>query len=95
MSSRTRLLAGAAVAAVATSAYLLSGSSPRNPTDLIKTPGVKNIEKRYSSGGAGADHTPGAASPRGDHTNGNGRNEGSNGWGDEGFRRQQGEMMGG
>ena len=31
----------------------------------MRTTGVQNIEKRYSSGGASPSHTPGAATPRG------------------------------
>ncbi|KAF4553920.1 Hypothetical protein D9617_5g067950 [Elsinoe fawcettii] len=31
----------------------------------LNTPGVKNIEDRWSSGGGGNKHTPGVATPRG------------------------------
>ena len=33
--------------------------------NFLRTPGVNNIEKRFSSGGATPDHTPAAATPRG------------------------------
>ena len=33
----------------------------------FRTPGVQNIEKRYSSGGGSKNHLPGAATKRGDH----------------------------
>lgn len=32
---------------------------------LFRTPGVKNIENRYSSGGGSKHHTPGAGTTRG------------------------------
>ena len=32
---------------------------------VLKTPGVQNIENRYSSGGGSKDHLPGAATPLG------------------------------
>ena len=81
--------------AVAYGAYSLAGPTTRGPADLIKTPGVSNIEKRFSSGGGGTEHTPGAATPRGNLEDTKGRNEGSNGWGDKKFRDQAGDMMGG
>ena len=37
-----------------------------NPfASVLHTPGVQNIEKRYSSGGGSKDHLPGAATPLG------------------------------
>jgi len=41
-----------------------------NPiSSILKTPGVQNIEHRYSSGGGSKDHLPGAATPRGNPDN--------------------------
>ncbi|MCJ1384840.1 hypothetical protein MMC17_007958 [Xylographa soralifera] len=41
-----------------------------NPiSSVLKTPGVQNIEHRYSSGGGSKDHLPGAATPRGNPDN--------------------------
>lgn len=41
--------------------------------NIFHTPGVANIENRYSSGGGSKSHTPGAATKRGDpdHVEGN------------------------
>ncbi|KAI4154784.1 MAG: hypothetical protein LQ340_001432 [Diploschistes diacapsis] len=95
MATRNRVIGAVGIGALAYGAYALSGSSKRKPTDLIKTPGVSNIEKRFTSGGAGPDYTPGVASPRGDQHNAKGRNHGSTGFGDKEFRDQAGEMLGG
>ena len=40
---------------------------PKNPTDLMPTtPATKNIQARYSLGGAHPDFTPAGGTPRGD-----------------------------
>lgn len=44
-------------------AYGISEDLLPNP---FRTPGVQNIEKRYSSGGGSKNHLPGAATKRGD-----------------------------
>ncbi|MCJ1408586.1 hypothetical protein MMC19_002661 [Ptychographa xylographoides] len=39
-----------------------------NPvSNILRTPGVENIEKRYSAGGGSKNHLPGAATPLGNH----------------------------
>ena len=42
----------------------------------FRTPGVKNIEERYSSGGAASTHTPGVATARGNADSQDSRAEG-------------------
>lgn len=46
----------------------------------LRTPGVSNIEKRWSSGGATPDHTPAVASPRGQPDQTIGKHEGQHGY---------------
>ncbi|MCJ1272178.1 hypothetical protein MMC22_012086, partial [Lobaria immixta] len=43
--------------------FLMPGSS--SSPALFRTPGVQNIENRYSSGGGSKHHTPGAGTTRG------------------------------
>jgi len=45
----------------------------------LRTPGVSNIEKRFSSGGGTPDHTPAVASPRGRPNQVHGKQEGETG----------------
>ena len=47
----------------------------------FRTPGVKNIEGRYSSGGGSKNHLPGAATKRGDYDSVDGNTETAKGIG--------------
>ena len=59
---------------------------------ILKTPGVQNIEKRYSSGGGSKDHLPGAATPRGNHDNVEGNTMKHQGVGSDPFMENIGEQ---
>lgn len=56
------------------------------------TPGVQNIEKRYSSGGGAANHTPGAATKRGDTSQQIGNTETAKGVGTPYYKEKYNEQ---
>ena len=58
----------------------------------MRTPGVKNIEDRYSVGGASPTQTPGVATKRGDAKSAVGNVEKSKGTGTPAFQREIGEQ---
>lgn len=58
----------------------------------MRTPAVGSIEKRWSSGGATPDHTPAAASPRGQPNRVMGRQEGERGINTPHFEEKIGEQ---
>ncbi|KAI9818122.1 MAG: hypothetical protein M1827_000747 [Pycnora praestabilis] len=55
---------------------------------FTKTPGVSNIEDRFSSGGGTATHVPGAATPTGNKDNVTPRSERAQGVGEEKFKEK-------
>ena len=60
--------------------------------NLFRTPGVKNIENRYSAGGGAKTHLPGAATPLGDSERVDGNMDKHQGISSDKFREQIGEQ---
>ncbi|MCJ1477968.1 hypothetical protein MMC13_006643 [Lambiella insularis] len=59
-----------------------------NPiSNIMTTPGVRNIEKRYSSGGGSYNHLPGSATPLGNSELVDGNTESRQGVGSEKFKK--------
>ena len=58
----------------------------------MTTPGVQNIENRYSSGGGKKSHLPGAATPRGSSEKQDADTQKEQGLGSQGFEERVGEQ---
>jgi len=68
-------------------------SAGLNPIgNIFRSPGVKNIEDRYSSGGGAKTHLPGSATPLGRSDLVTGNTEQQQGIGTEKFAKSQGDQ---
>ncbi|MCJ1253130.1 hypothetical protein MMC24_000937 [Lignoscripta atroalba] len=85
---KRKILTVAGLAGFATLQY--TGLNPL--AGVFATPGVKNIEDRWSSGGGGNNSTPGAATPRGNSANVTGNTMSHQGIGSDKFREEIGEQ---
>ncbi|MCJ1366290.1 hypothetical protein MMC16_005418 [Acarospora aff. strigata] len=85
---RRKIIAVSAVAGLG----LLQYTNLNPLSRLFSTPGVQNIENRFSSGGGTKTHIPGAATKRGDADNTVSSREGDHGIGSDKFREKVGEQ---
>ncbi|MCJ1376662.1 hypothetical protein MMC20_007906 [Loxospora ochrophaea] len=83
---KRKIWAGAGIAGLVALQY-----TPFNPlSSILSTPGVQNIEDRWSSGGGSKHHTPGSATRRGSSEDVQGNTEKHQGVGSESFNEHIG-----